>query len=282
LIYNNNILNQIQEQQQLPTMQSALDAFNAYQNTLKMSTGSPELDSLIDSIQEGIFYLFYGTDRIIFDSMVYRLLVQCILPVKCEHGFESMVICFNNSYYNNNRNTRTTFLNPEKIGITAKCASIDPKIVFKNLFIQTADNEQQQILVAEQIANLIESNENIKLLVINQLTRFVKDSKNKNKKREAANVLKKILGIVCRVCAKNKVAIIATGDANQTSKGMIPRPLGGMYLKHSANVIVNIKENSKLYNIPSFKATLMKHQYQRTPKAVLLSVKKTGGILFLD
>jgi hypothetical protein len=87
--------------------------------------------------------------------------------------------------------------------------------------------------------------------------------------------------MVCRVCAKNKVAIIATGDANLTSKGIIPRPLGGMYLKHAANVIVNIKENSKAY-IPSFKATLMKHQYQRTPKVVLLSVKKTGGIPFLD
>jgi hypothetical protein len=262
-------------------MQSALDAFNAYENTLKMSTGSAELDSLIDSIQEGIFYLFYGTHRIIFDSMVYRFLVQCVLPVKHEHGFESMAICFNNSNYNNNRNTRTTFLNPEKIGITAKCAGIDPKIVFKNLFIQTVYNEQQQVSAAEQVANLIESNENVKLLVINQLTRFVKDSKNKNKKKEAANVLKKVLAIVCRVCAKNKVAIIATGDANPTSKDIIPRPIDGMYLKHAANVIVNIKENSKVY-IPSFKATLMKHQYQRTPKAVLLSVKKTGGILFLD
>src|SRR5436309_3180796 len=245
---NDSILNPIQ-QQLLPTMQSALDAFNVYQNTLKMSTGSAELDSLIDSIQEGIFYLFYGTHRIIFDSMVYRLLVQCVLPVKSEHGFESMAICFNNSNsnYNNNRNTRTTFLNPEKIGIIAKCASIDPKIVFKNVFIQTAYNEQQQISVAEQLSNIIESNENIKLLVINQLTKFVKDSKSKYKRKEAANVLKKVLGIVCRVCAKNKVAIIATGDANQTSKGMIPRPLGGMYLKHAANVIVNIKENSKVY-----------------------------------
>ena len=192
-----------------------------------------------------------------------------------------MAICFNNSNYNNNRNIRTTFLNPEKIGIISKCAGIDPKILFKNLFIQTAYSEQQQISVAEQVVNLIESNENIKLLVINQLTRFVKDSRNKNKKKEAANVLKKVLGIVRRICAKNKVAIIATGDANPTSKGIIPRPLGGMYLKHAANVIVNIKENSKAY-IPSFKATLMKHQYQRTPKAVLLSVKKTGGILFLD
>jgi Rad51 len=279
-MYNNSILNQVQ--QQLPTMQSALDAFNAYQNTLKMSTGSAELDSLIDSIQEGIFYLFFGTHRVIFDSMVYRFLVQCVLPVKSKHGFESMAICFNNSTYNSNRNTRTTFLNPEKIGIVAKCAGIDPKIVFKNLFIQTAYNEQQQISVAEQVANLIESNENIKLLVINQLTRFVKDSKSKNKKKEAANFLKKVLGIVCRVCAKNKVAIIATGNANPTSKGIIPRPIGGMYLRHAANVIVNIKENSKAYNVHSFKTTLVKHPYQRTPKAVLLSIKKTGGILFLD
>jgi Rad51 len=276
---NNNILNQIQHQ--LPTMQSALDAFNVYQNTLKMSTGSAELDSLIDSIQEGIFYLFYGTHHIIFDSMVYRFLVQCVLPVKGEHGFESMAICFNNSNYNNSRNTRTTFLNPEKIGIVSKCCGIDPKIVFKNLFIQTAYNEQQQISVAEQIVNLIESNENIKLLVINQLTRFVKDSKSKNKKKQAANVLKKVLGIVCRVCAKNKIAIIATGDANPTSKGIIPRPIGGMYLKHASNVIVNIKESSKVY-IPSFKATLMKHQYQRTPRAIILGIRKTGGTLFLD
>jgi RecA/RadA recombinase len=204
-----------------------------------------------------------------------------VLPVTREHGFESMAICFNNSNYNNDRGIRTTFLNPEKIGIIAKCAGIDPKIVFKNLFIQTVYNEQQQISAAEQVVNLIESNENIKLLVINQLTRFVKDSKSKNKKREAATVLKKILGIVCRVCAKNKVAIIAIGDANPTSKGIIPRPIGGMYLRHAANVIVNIKANSKAY-IPSFKATLMKHQHQRTPKAVLLNVKKTGGILFLD
>ena len=42
-------------------MHSALEHFNEHRNTLKMTTGSAELDSLIDGIQEGIFYLFYGT-----------------------------------------------------------------------------------------------------------------------------------------------------------------------------------------------------------------------------
>ena len=42
-------------------MHSALEHFNEHRNTLKMTTGSAELDSLIDGIQEGMFYLFYGT-----------------------------------------------------------------------------------------------------------------------------------------------------------------------------------------------------------------------------
>jgi hypothetical protein len=262
-------------------MLSALEHLNQYRTTLKMSTGSVDLDWLIDNIQEGLFYLFYSTNRTILDALAYRSLVNCILP-KSKHGFDSMAICFNNIGYSDSRNTCTTFLNPEKIGITAKCAGIDPKIVFKNLYVHTASNQQQQISVAQQIAKLIESNENIKLLLINQLTRFVRESRSKNKKKDTANSLKEVLGLVCRVCAKNKVALVATGNANPTSKGFIPRPLGGFYLKHAANVIVNIKENSKTYSIPSFKATLLKHQYQRTPKAILLNLKKIGSMLFFD
>jgi hypothetical protein len=49
-------------------MQSAFDQFNEHRNTLKMTTGSAELDSLIDSIQEGQFYLFYGKNKAILES----------------------------------------------------------------------------------------------------------------------------------------------------------------------------------------------------------------------
>jgi hypothetical protein len=216
-------------------MHSALEQFNEHRNTLKMTTGSADLDSLIDAIQEGLFYLFYGNNYAVQDSLVYRFLVNCVLPIKQKHGFESMGVCFNNADYHNSRKTA---LSPENLGVAAKCASIDPKIV-KNLYIHTAYNEQQQLLVAEQVADLIESNKDIKLLVVNRLTRFFKDSK---KKMETANVLKQVVGIICKACAKGKVALVCTGDANLTSKGVIPRPIGGIYLKHTANVIVHIKE----------------------------------------
>jgi hypothetical protein len=261
-------------------MHSALEQFNEHRNTLKMTTGSADLDSLIDGIQEGLFYLFYGNNsnnRTVQDSLVYRFLVNCVLPIKQKHGFESMGVCFNNvDYYN----SKKTSLSPEKLGVAAKCAGIDPKIVFKNLYIHTAYDEQQQLLVAQQIADLIDSNKDIKLLVVNRLTRFFKDSK---RKMETANILKQVIGAICKACAKNKVALVCTGDANLTSKGVIPRPIGGIYLKHAANVIVHIREfPNNTAAIPSFKATLVKHQYMKTPKSAILYLRKSGGMTLLD
>jgi RecA/RadA recombinase len=128
-----------------------------------------------------------------------------------------------------------------------------------------AYNQQHQLTVAKQISELIESmKQDIKLLVINNLTKFFKESKNKN---QAANTLKEALGTICRISARNKIALICTGDANVTSKGVIPRPIGGTFLKHVVNVIVNLREYSVSHPL-AFKATLIKHQYAKTPKSV--------------
>jgi RecA/RadA recombinase len=262
-------------------MQSALERYNEHRTTLKMTTGSSNLDSLIDAIQESMFYLFYGNNSTVLDAMVYRFLVNCVLPVKQKHGFESMGVFLNNvNYYDYSKKTSAS-VNPEKIGIAAKCSGIDPKIVFKNLYILTAYNESHQVSVAEQVTKLIQSNKDIKLLVIHNLTRFFKDS-TANKKMETANLLKQTIGMICKVCGKNKVALVCTADSNLTSRGMIPKPTGGLYLKHAANVIVHIKEQSGASTVPSFKATLLKHQYVKTPKSAILYLKKSGGTVLLD
>jgi RecA/RadA recombinase len=262
-------------------MQSALEHYNEHRTTLKMTTGSADLDSLIDGIQEGIFYLFYGNNSVILDAMVYRFLVNCVLPVKQMHGFESMGVFFDNiNYYDYSRKTSAS-VNPEKIGVAAKCSGIDPKIVFKNLYILTAYNENHQQLVAEQVTRLIELNKDIKMLVIHNLTRFFKDSPVR-KKVETANLLKQTIGMICKACGKNKVALVCTADSTTASKGLIPKPTGGLFLKHAANVIVHIKEQSGTSTIPSYKATLLKHQYAKTPKSAVIYLKRTGGMMLLD
>jgi Rad51 protein len=258
-------------------MQSAFEQFNEYRNTLKMTTGSPELDTLIDSIQEGQIYLFYGKNSSILDGLVHGLLVNCILPVKEHHGFESMAVYVNNiEYY---KSDKSNVLNPEKIAIAAKCAGIEPKIVFKNLFSVMAYNQQHQLDVIKQVCNLIDSKKNeIKLVVINNLTKFFKDSKNKN---YSANALKEVVGILAKCCARNKIALVCTGHANVTSRGIIARPIGGTFLKHAVNVIVHFKESS-VYRPLTFRATLIKHQYSKTPKSVNINTRKVGRFLLLE
>jgi len=64
--------------QSLLQMQSAFDHFNEARSTRKMTTGSAELDSLIDSIHEDQFYLFYGKNKAILDGLVHGFLVNCV------------------------------------------------------------------------------------------------------------------------------------------------------------------------------------------------------------
>jgi hypothetical protein len=255
---------------------TALEHFNEHRNTLKMTTGSANLDSLIDSIQEGQFYLFYGSSKAILEGFVHKLLVNCVLPVREKHGFESMAVYINNvDYY---QPDKLKVLNPEKIAIVAKCAGIEPKIVFKNVFVQIAYNQKHQLSVANQVSDFIESRkQDIRLLVVNNLTKFFREAKHKN---YAADILKEFLGLLCKVCARNRIALICTGDANVTSKGVIPSPIGGTYLKHSVNVIVHLGDSVSYPQ--AFKATLIKHQYSKTPKSVIVYARKVGRILLLD
>lgn len=254
---------------------TALEHFNESRNTLKMTTGSANLDSLIDSIQESQCYLFYGSNRAILDGLAYGLLVNCILS-RQKHGFESMALYINNvDYY---QPDKSKVLSPEKIAIAAKCADIEPKIVFKNLYVQMAYNQRHQLTVAKQVSDFIESNQDIRLVVVNNLTRFFRQAKHKN---YAAGILKETLGILSKTCARNKIALICIGDANVTSKGVIPRPIGGTYLKHSVNVIVHLGDSVSYPQ--AYRTTLIKHQYSKTPKSVIINGRKISArMLLLD
>jgi len=239
-----------------------------------MTTGSTSLDSLIDSVQEGQFYLFYGSNRPLLEGLVHGLLVNCVLP-RQRHGFESMAMYLNNvDYY---QPDKSKVLSPERIAIAAKCAHIEPKIVFKNVFVQIAYNQKHQLAIAKQVADFITRNQDIRLLVVNNLTKYFKESKYKN---YAASILKEVIGILCRVCTQNRIALICTGDANATSRGLVPKPIGGTYLKHAFNVIVYLRES--ISRPQAYKATLIKHQYSKTPKSTLLNTRKAGHMLLLD
>ena len=270
-------------QSYITDMKCALDLLDRYGTLQKMSSGSAEIDSLIDGVQENSFYLFYSNreNHLILDSLLYRQLIGCILPKSAKkNGFESAAIFLNNIDLSSDKN-KHQLLNPEKIAIASKYAGIEPKIVSKNLFVQTAYNSEHQVSIADEVADKIESNSDIKLLAIRDLTKFVVKERDAS---DDANTLKKTLGILYRACTKHKVAIVATGDCNGTSNGIIPKPIGGTYLKHIANIIVHVKpifwsttnNGNTASPYVSFKASMIKHPYQRTPKSVNFYARRIG------
>jgi hypothetical protein len=262
----------------------ALDLLDQCGTAQKMSTGSAEIDSLIDGIQESSFYLFYSShdNRLILDSLLYRQLIGCILPKSNkQNGFESVAVFFNNIDASIDRN-KHQLLNPEKIAITSKYAGIEPKIVFKNLYVQTAYSLEHQVTSAEEIVDKIESDPDIKLLAIRDLTRFLDTDTNRST-GDDTSTLKKVLGTLYRACTKNKVAILATGDCKLSNNGVIPKPIGGTYLKHITNVIVHVKPtiwSTTHGDVTSpyiaFRASMIKHPYKKTPNSVNFYARKIG------
>jgi len=132
-------------------------------------------------------------------------------------------------------------------------------VVFKNIFVQVAYNQRHQLAIAKQVTDFITTrNQDIRLLVINNLTKYFNESKYKT---YAAIILKEVIGILSKICVQNRLALICTGDANVTSRGLVPRPVGGTYLKHGFNVIVCLRES--ISHPQSYRATLIKHQYSK-------------------
>ena len=121
-----------------------------------------------------------------------------------------------------------------------KLQTQSPKLFPRNLYVQTAYNSRHQLQIAKEIAHLIEDNNDIKLIVINNLTKFFRDSRGE-RRLETASTVKEVISTINRACVKNKTSIVVTGDSNLSSKGVIARPIGGTYLKHIANVIVYLK-----------------------------------------
>jgi RecA/RadA recombinase len=234
-----------------------------YDERLRMSTGSAELDGLIGGVEVGLFYLFYG-DREALDALIHRLLVNCVLPRE-RGGLQAKGIYFNNTDYY----TGKTVLNPSLLGAVAKRVGIEPMDVFRSIYTAAAYNEERQLVVANQVAELMERDPDIKLLAIHSITRFLADSK---RVEVARGILKRVVNLLWRAAASRGVALVVTADAMQAGRGLIPRPLGGSFLRHAAGIITYLRRLRE----DAIKAYLIKHPCRKTPESITLYASEGG------
>ncbi len=143
--------------------------------------------------------------------------------------------------------------------------------MFQNNYSIFAFNEKQQASAVEEIVKTIENDGEIRLLTVHNLTRFVETSK---KPDEARRTLKEVIGVLKRATRRNDVALVASG-ASTPSRRRIPKPIGGTFLRHEANVMLYLKRGEG--GVSPVWAYLLKHPYRKTPQKMTLYVSR-GGI----
>ncbi len=248
-------------------MKTAAEALEEERTLLRLGTGSIDLDDLIDGIQQGQFYLLYGNDEKILDTLVHRILVNCVLPYE-KRGFGVKGLYFNVCNYHQGK----TILDPSQLTTIAKCAGVDPNIVFDSIYTVSAFNENQQISATKELVRIIEDDNDIRLLVVQNLTRFIETSL---KPLEARKTLRQVIGMLRRIASKKGISLVVTCTASKIRRSRIPKPKGGVFLRHEANFVVFL-DNMKSENSSSIRATLVKHPYKATPKSIVLSVRSRG------
>jgi hypothetical protein len=248
-------------------MKTAAEVLEEERTLLRLRTGSVDLDDLIDGIQQGQFYLLYGNDQEILDTFVYRILVNCVLPYG-KRGSGVKGIYFNVCNYHQGK----TILDPSRLATIAKCAGVDPNMIFEGIYAVSSFNENQQISATKECVKIIEDDNDIRLLVVQNLTRFIETS---SKPLEARKILRQVIGILRRIASKNEISLVVTCTASKTHRSKLPKPKGGVFLRHEANFVVFLDE-MKRENPPSIRATLVKHPYKATPKSVVLCVHPEG------
>ena len=252
-------------------MKTATEGLREEATKPRLTTGSRAVDDLIDGVRQGQFHLFYGDDQEALDSLIHRLLINCVLPTS-QGGFSAKALYINNCNYHQEK----TILDPSYLGTVAKLAGLDPTTAFENIYCLCVFNEAQQDQAREEILNLLERDTNIRLIISHNLTRFVATSQNP---LEARQILKQTIGALKQAASKNAIAVVGSCSASPASRGIIPKPEGGPFLRQEANVVVFLKRVGRGPGHP-VRVVLVKHPYKRTLQSVTLQTT-SGGVNLL-
>ena len=209
---------------------SALQVFENRVEIPKLSTGSPRLDELVGGIEANNFYLFFSqTKEKSTDTLLYKLMVEALKESSSQIIY---VLC------GNYRRDRTTFDSQEFLNLL----EVSPLEIEKSLSriqIICVFSESQFLNLPSLVSDLIHKNGDIRLLAVQQISKLFFSEKaigfeEKNKFSGVVSRLKEL-------CNRHKILLVGSCEA-QTKQGALPEPNCGSFMKHSASVIVFLRE----------------------------------------
>jgi len=239
---------------------SALRLLEEKETKTFLSTGSPELDRLIgDGIEPGTFHLFCGNAESGIDQFLHHLIGEA-LGAGDRTG---RVIYLNCGNY---REEKTILDIPHLVNLL-KARKLDPRECLERVLVFCAFSEEQQEQVVEEVRQTIESTRGVRLLVVHDVAKlFTAQGQGEEVYRRIPSLQRAVLR-VWQMCAERGIALVASCRPSETRRGVIPRPEGGRYLSHEANVIVYLEKVGGLFPAPQ--AYLLKHPAKPHGRALL-------------
>jgi len=234
-----------------------------------LSTGCADLDSLIgNGVEPGAFYLFYGDPQSGIDLFIHQLMAGAL---DMEDGVGKVVYLNCGNY----REEKTLFDVPSLVRFL-KALKLDSKEALERVLVFCAFSEEQQEQVVEEVRQTIEDTENVRLLVVHNIAKlFTTENRHTQESYKRIPRLQRVVLQLWQTCARRGVAMAASCKPTGGQKRRVPRPEGGRYLSHVANVIVYIERVGGL--VPSPQAYLLKHP-ARPQGRVVLRIGGEGGL----
>ncbi len=244
---------------------SALRLLEEKEAKTYLSTGCADLDRLIGKgVEPGVFYLFYGDLQSGIDLFLHQLMASALGA----EDWAGKVIYLNCGNY---REEKTLFDIPSLVHFL-KARRIDSKEALERVLVFCAFSEEQQEQVVEEVRQTIEETEEVRLLVIHNIAKlFTTENKHIEESYKRIPRLQRVVLRLWQTCARREVAMVASCKPVETQRGRMPKPEGGRYLSHEANVIIYLEKVGGL--VPTPQAYLLKHPAKPHGRVVL----RVGG-----
>ncbi|MFP3951283.1 MAG: hypothetical protein ACLFVP_03960 [Candidatus Bathyarchaeia archaeon] len=231
----------------------------------RLSTGSPELNWLLNGLQPGMFYLFYGEEGLI-KPLFRHITVNALIPrgkAKAPHVVYLLM--------GNYRRERTQIEVEELTGLMEESGL--HRMDLERIHVITASSADQQSLLAEELGSLMEKERRVSLVVARGIFRLHKEDARRRNRHVVREEVQRSIMRIRQICGAREIPIVAS--ARPTQRGLTsPMPESSSFLRHLANIIVHLRGRKRgSYN----RAILIAHP-ARAPSSTEYRLEVNGDL----
>jgi hypothetical protein len=201
-----------------------------------LSTGSPELDTLVGGIRRGMFYLFYGENELI--EVLFRHLIANALKPREGNGRPIVVYMLCGNY----RKERTE-IGTEELVELVEASGYGMEEALRRIHILTASSADQQALLVDELIGVLEREPEVSLVLIRGIFKLHFDDARVRNRHVVREEVQRSINAFSQLCAERGIPIVASGRSKKAK--LIPKPESSSFLRHVANAIVYIRGRGK-------------------------------------